>query len=656
MVDARLQRIGDAASTSEQQRQARARPSQCKLHRQLSETPCVLNLTFGCDRKHIWTALGCRGQFNCMGRLVKCSDHHCESNRCSCEADAKRSGTCDASAASAPEPVPSRNLSGFGRCEANATGCGVELVKQLSSSPCVKGVDFGCCNADEMWRKRCRGWFSCGDFATMQGVATSAKLIGTSLGLGQISTCRRRPLRRRSQAAATGIAAVMVTTWQKDKRDCIARRMRGLLQNHEKCAGRTRGEGVARSSHECPTPIIMYESTPANRYYIDSTERPASLAGATFVAQQATTLVGMQGATSRNAKRAFVEWLASSDYAHAWHLEDDVVYRGEWTELFARYAHTDADLVAEVTTERMNRFLFDRCELCKRWPGLRPQQVKWPALRMSRRFAAFVVDLAQRFAGHHEFFTTAACVLYNCTLHPLERTHFILPDSLDKRRSCCQVPMSPQTEGALFHPVKCGARGTVVPPEWSSDRSQLPATRSSLSWAADMDSEPLPPCGVQLHSLRGLREGSKACLPNVTFGCTGDVPSAGMWLSGACKGVFGFADRAALLPCGFPGQRVSMSVRHHCPAPEPKAVRAGQLRDCDCQTAGLRGFCHAPRRADALACHGGDHGNDRTALGPACCQARQQAASAEGRAGTAETCEAGWTPCAWRPQDRLAWL
>ena len=70
----------------------------------------------------------------------------------------------------------------------------------------------------------------------------------------------------------------------------------------------------------------------------------------------------------------------------------------------------------------------------------------------------------------------------------------------------------------------------------------------------------------------------------------------------------------------------------------------------------LIGYGKAGRRADALACHGGDHGNDRTALGPACCQARQQAASAEGRAGTAETCEAGWTPCAWRPQDRLAGL
>ena len=43
-----------------------------------------------------------------------------------------------------------------------AAACGVSLVQQDSTAPCVLGKSFGCVNTTSIWAANCRGYFRCG--------------------------------------------------------------------------------------------------------------------------------------------------------------------------------------------------------------------------------------------------------------------------------------------------------------------------------------------------------------------------------------------------------------------------------------------------------------------------------------------------------------
>lgn len=94
-----------------------------------------------------------------------------------------------------------------------------------------------------------------------------------------------------------------------------------------------------------------------------------------------------------STKGSFVEWLAASNFTHAWYLEDDVAYTGAWPELFARHAHSAADLLAFVDTSNLDNYWYSKdCSqyVCEPPSGV----VHWPMLRMSRRLAQQVASLA----------------------------------------------------------------------------------------------------------------------------------------------------------------------------------------------------------------------------------------------------------------------
>lgn len=106
-----------------------------------------------------------------------------------------------------------------------------------------------------------------------------------------------------------------------------------------------------------------------------------------------------------------------------------------------------------------------------------------------------------------------------------------------------------------------------------------------------------------------------------------------------CKGVFEF--HGAEMACGFAGQ--ANLTTYACAAPQPVRLAAGEHPPlCECQAAGMSRFCRGPRANTSWACQGGDAGNPD---GPICCATRDDG-----------HCPDGWSPCAWRPQERIAWL
>lgn len=152
----------------------------------------------------------------------------------------------------------------------------------------------------------------------------------------------------------------------------------------------------------------------------------------------------MYGKTSKDAKQQFVNWLASSNFTHAWHFEDDV-YARNWSKTLARMhrSHTLPDLLGHISYNPDNFF----------YRSYRPRSasrhiVRWPVVLMSRSLARFIVAHRQE-RGHHEVMTHDMCLRMSgrCVNITLPRIRLVA--KWNKRLP----PLVPNVEPA--HPAKC---------------------------------------------------------------------------------------------------------------------------------------------------------------------------------------------------------
>ena len=155
-------------------------------------------------------------------------------------------------------------------------------------------------------------------------------------------------------------------------------------------------------------------------------------------------LAGMRGKTSKDAKKAFVFWLAHSAHVGAWHFEDDVVARN-WTRVLGALGVPSSSDLAAPEVFLGNGFYLKSCSLCQQYRT--NAMVAWPVLYMSRRFARRVYELMLRGEkGHHEVFTVAACRAAGCRW---EKLHLPGVRLVAKWVSAA----SPLNE--VMHPKKC---------------------------------------------------------------------------------------------------------------------------------------------------------------------------------------------------------
>ena len=113
----------------------------------------------------------------------------------------------------------------------------------------------------------------------------------------------------------------------------------------------------------------------------------------------------MYGKTSRDAKQQFVKWLATSNFTHAWHFEDDV-YARNWTETLSQFRTGGAlpDLMGHIAYDPRNFF----------YRSYKPHStsrhvVRWPIVLMSRSLARFIKTRRHQ-RGHHEVMTHDMCL------------------------------------------------------------------------------------------------------------------------------------------------------------------------------------------------------------------------------------------------------
>jgi hypothetical protein len=112
-----------------------------RLVRQLSSSACVEGRSWGFDRNAIWVAQGCRAEFE-TGGGSGWSGRHSDRDRGNgrtlrCESSDNRQRRCDAD-----------------------VRAGVTLVRQLSSTPCVEGSNWGWDRGGVWVDRGCRAEFS----------------------------------------------------------------------------------------------------------------------------------------------------------------------------------------------------------------------------------------------------------------------------------------------------------------------------------------------------------------------------------------------------------------------------------------------------------------------------------------------------------------
>ena len=151
----------------------------------------------------------------------------------------------------------------------------------------------------------------------------------------------------------------------------------------------------------------------------------------------------MYGKTSRDAKQHFVKWLATSNFTHAWHFEDDV-YARNWSKTLARLHKGGKlpDLMGHISYDPLNFF----------YRSYRPHSasqhiVYWPIVLMSRSLARYIATRRDQ-RGHHEVMTHDMCLRMGGRC-----VNVSLPGV---RLSATWIKPRPVLKGVEpIHPVKC---------------------------------------------------------------------------------------------------------------------------------------------------------------------------------------------------------
>lgn len=163
---------------------------------------------------------------------------------------------------------------------------------------------------------------------------------------------------------------------------------------------------------------------------------------------------GLHGGEYKKSKWAFMHWLNNNPkYAHAWYIEDDVVYTGNWYDFFhiMNKGSVGADIVARMKKENRNKWFWARKCTYKGQALFKSssssplpssnndirhnnsnvivdevEKLSLTLFRSSRRFAVQLVKEERALSGHHEALFAGIC-LYHwnswCKITPLVLPH-----------------------------------------------------------------------------------------------------------------------------------------------------------------------------------------------------------------------------------------
>jgi hypothetical protein len=211
------------------------------------------------------------------------------------------------------------------------------------------------------------------------------------------------------------------------------------------------------------------------------------------------------------AKSSFLRWIVEHpEYKHAWHMEDDILFTGEWSHFFA-HADNKADFVGPQfkPNDSWIHFKNDQCTMdqnyirsssnkrsnstvngrimCRKVLTLRSL---WSIVRISTRLAQLLLNDLESgtIEGHHE------AVLQGALMAHANLTFMELPPLVGRNtaggwgryvdRTICSLDIyQPINDNQLYHPVKCEAytgekldnfKEIMMTYGWSNGTMQVP--------------------------------------------------------------------------------------------------------------------------------------------------------------------------------------
>lgn len=164
---------------------------------------------------------------------------------------------------------------------------------------------------------------------------------------------------------------------------------------------------------------------------------------------------GIAGFHSRASKANFINWLAHSNYTHAWHVEDDAcLHQAHPDEIMRAYADSPADIVAVPWTRQVGGWVERQCNVCTRENVVK---FAWPIARLSRRLAREVLASVHAGArGHHEVLVGTLCRQRAWCLADIQKGHGFVGEiaAVGGGRSKKYLEMKSPIRGRVYHPVR----------------------------------------------------------------------------------------------------------------------------------------------------------------------------------------------------------
>jgi len=114
-----------------------------QLVRQISGSPCIQNSTWGYDNRGLWVDKGCRAEFSAGGYGSGNQWQQGQGQTVTCSSDNGKRNYCNVD-----------------------TSRGVQLIRQISGSPCNQGQTWGYDNRGLWVDKGCRAEFSAGGYGS----------------------------------------------------------------------------------------------------------------------------------------------------------------------------------------------------------------------------------------------------------------------------------------------------------------------------------------------------------------------------------------------------------------------------------------------------------------------------------------------------------
>mmetsp|Transcript_38186 Transcript_38186/g.73969 ORF Transcript_38186/g.73969 Transcript_38186/m.73969 type:complete len:315 (+) Transcript_38186:127-1071(+) len=204
------------------------------------------------------------------------------------------------------------------------------------------------------------------------------------------------------------------------------------------------------------TPLILYDADKLKKALLNTT--------IPFIAMRRQPLEeyftqevfrNYSGRYRSPAKSMQIRWLASQTrHRHAWFIEGDVFYNGDWQDFLAHYFKSEADLIMTGTQilEGGNDTWFKLKPRCDAGLNSTQRHGLISIHRMSKRLSVHILNfLLSGRSGHHECVVPTICdETPSCSMEPIRSTD-IGYYGWSRMQA---INVSTMKQNALYHPVK----------------------------------------------------------------------------------------------------------------------------------------------------------------------------------------------------------